>query len=152
MPDATTDLYYNYILHIQIGTYMLLSKPKIIYLNDGCFQIWIKVKHNMLKISKKKCKKDQIIQPLNIKGLFQNLVTYLEGHSALTYSISICTQVVLQKQYQSVFIYCAITFFPFLHNIFLWVRDMEITHCITVLLSIGLGVIYKPCGQFFGSF
>ena len=37
MPDATTDLYYNYILHIQIGTYMFLSKPKIIYLNDGCF-------------------------------------------------------------------------------------------------------------------
>ena len=29
-------------------------------------------------------------------------------------------------------IYCAITFFPFLHNIFLWVRDMEITHCITI--------------------
>ena len=38
MPDATTDLYYtNYILHLQIGTYMFLSKPKIIYLNDGCF-------------------------------------------------------------------------------------------------------------------
>ena len=44
-------------------------------------------------------------------------------------------------------IYCAITFFPFLHNIFLWVRDMEITHCITILLSIGLWIyiVYFQC-------
>ena len=34
MPDATTDLYYNYIHTICM--YIYVSKPKIIYLNGGC--------------------------------------------------------------------------------------------------------------------